>query len=108
MIIYTDKLVPADRAACTRGPVILIRPSYKGDLGLLEHERVHVRQWWRTCGLHSVMYAFSKKYRYQAEIEAYREQLKFSPEELLTFAVFIYNKYGLNVKLEQVMKDLKA
>lgn len=108
MIIYTDKLIPAGKAACTRGPIIFIRPQYKGDLGLLEHERTHVRQWWRTCGWHSLWYASNKKYRYQSEIEAYREQLKFSPQELLTFAVFIVDKYGLDVELEKVMKDLRG
>lgn len=78
MTFYTDNLIPADSAGCTRGPVIFIRPKYRNDIGLLRHEECHVRQWLRTLGLHSILYLLSKKYRLKAEVEAYREQLKWT------------------------------
>lgn len=45
LTIYTDNL-PAHAGGMTRGPFIFIRPKYKGDVGLLEHEKTHVAQWW--------------------------------------------------------------
>jgi len=79
LIFYTNKFIPASSAACARGPVIFIRPEYRDDKGLEAHEQVHVRQWWRTLGLHSLLYLVSKRYRLNAEVEAYREQLRYPP-----------------------------
>jgi len=50
MILYTDKGMKnfpdgARQAARAIGPLIIIRPEYRDDLGLHEHERVHVQQW---------------------------------------------------------------
>ena len=42
LTFYTDKIKHAGEA---RGPVVLIKPQYKEDKGLHEHEFVHVRQW---------------------------------------------------------------
>lgn len=51
MIIYTNYFIPPQHHACTRGPIIFIRPEYRNDKGLLTHEKVHRRQWLRTLGL---------------------------------------------------------
>lgn len=67
MPFYTTRFVRPGFAATTRGPLIFIRPEYRQDIGLLEHERVHVRQWLRTIGLHSLLYAISKTYRLSAD-----------------------------------------
>ena len=85
LLFYTDNL-PENSNGCANAFIIRIRPSCKGDEGLLAHERVHVSQWWRTLGLHSLLYLVSKKYRLKAEVEAYREQLKYNPENILKYA----------------------
>ena len=85
LLVYTDRL-PQNSNGCANGPIIRIRPAYEGDEGLLAHEKVHVSQWWRTLGFHSLLYLVSKKYRLQAEVEAYREQLKYNPENILKYA----------------------
>lgn len=76
VVIYTDWL-PTNSDGCANAFVIRIRPDHRGDTGLLAHEQVHVSQWWRTLGLHSLLYLCSKRYRLKAEVEAYREQLRY-------------------------------
>ena len=45
LTFYTNK-VPTGFAGCAGGPVVLIRPAYRADVGLLKHEQMHVDQWW--------------------------------------------------------------
>lgn len=86
IIFYTDNL-PEHSAGCANGPIVRIRPGHKEDKGIEAHELVHVRQWWRTMGLHSILYQCSPKYRLKSEIEAYREQInnphpRYTPDQL--------------------------
>lgn len=95
--------------ACTRGPFIFIRPEYKDDKGIIEHEKVHRAQWLRTLGLHSFLYLFSKSYKLKAEVEAYRKQAEVQGlHNLPNFAKAIVKYYGLNVTEEEVLKLLQA
>ena len=79
-LTYTTDL-PPNSNGCANGPIIRIRPAYKGDEGLKQHEICHVHQWWRTLGLHSLLYLVSKRYRLRAEVEAARRDVKFMKEE---------------------------
>lgn len=98
IVIYTDRFVPDGSAGCARGPLIFIRPEYADDRGLLEHEKIHVLQWLRTCGLHSLLYLCSKSYRLKSEVEAYRKQLNYCPDDKRAlFAKFIAEDYRLSV-----------
>lgn len=108
MIFYTNYLIPARFAACTRGPVILIRPQYRYDEGLLAHEKVHRRQWLRTLGLHSFLYLFSKRYRLRSEIEAYKVQLEYSPEKITVFAWYLVGDYGLDITMQDALSLLET
>lgn len=76
IIFYTDKL-PDGVGGRANGPVIRIRPKYKMDAGLHEHELMHVAQWWVTFGLHPLMYKFWRRYRRWAEAVAYVNQTWF-------------------------------
>lgn len=105
MIFYTDRFVPEKAAGCARGPFIFIRPKYKDDIGLLEHEKVHVRQWYRTFGLHSFLYLFSEKYRLKSEVEAYRKQLEYS-DDIDLFAKYISEDYNINISIDEAKKLL--
>lgn len=106
LIFYTNKFVPSRFAAVTYGPVILIRPAYKNDLGLLEHEKVHVKQFWRTLGLLGIFYLLSNKFRLKCEVEAYKEQLKYSPGREHLFATFISSKYNIPISVSEAQKLL--
>lgn len=106
-VIYTNNIIPDKFAGQTIGPFIFIRPSHKGDKGLLEHEKVHVRQFWSTLGLFGIPYLLSKKYRLKYELEAYKEQLKYySTDKRSLFAHFLATKYNLDITQEEALKLL--
>lgn len=107
-VFYTDRFVPDGFAGCARGPLIFIRPDYRDDKGLLEHEKVHRRQWLGTLSLHSLLYLFVPDYKFRAEVEAYREQLKHYPDDRSKlFAGFIANDYGLDVTEQEALDALR-
>ena len=110
ILITSSRFVQPQHHACTRGPVIFIRPEHRNDAGLLAHEKVHVRQWWRTLGLHSFLYLFSKAYKLRAEVEAYKVQAKYAKghDPMPTYAHFIATKYNLNITEEEALALLRA
>ena len=73
---------------------VRIRKGYENDKGLLEHEKVHVWQFWRTFGLHSLLYLISKRYRLKAEVEAYKVQLEASGYRSDYSAPMLRDKYA--------------
>ncbi len=108
LTFYTDKFIPAKFGGVCIGPVILIRPKYKDDVGLLRHEEEHRKQWTHTLGLHSLLYAVSRPYRQWAEVAAYREQLKHYPDDRSArFAEFLATKYNLRLTVDEALKLLK-
>jgi hypothetical protein len=90
-------------AGFTVGPLIFIRKAHRGDVGLLEHEKVHVRQFYRYWGVGMLAYFVSQRFRLAREVEAYREQLRHPPAAQhidaarVHFARFIATKYRLDV-----------
>jgi len=108
MIFYTD-FIPKKFAAITIGPFIFIRPAYKNDVGLHEHERIHVKQFWRTLMMFPIIYLLNAKMRYKWELEAYRVQLAHSNtpvESAKRFACFLSKKYRLNITHDRAYSDL--
>ncbi len=91
---------------------IKIRPAYKDDIGLLEHEKTHVKQFWRTLGLHVFLYGHLDSYTLKCEVEAYREQLCWPPatshivQSRQHYAEFLASKYGLDITKEEALKLL--
>ena len=109
IVVYTDRLIPARFAGYTIGPVILIRPSHRWDRGLLEHERVHVAQFWRTLGLCGIGCLLSRRYRLRCEVDAYREQLRWASSPVAAsrlFARFLAQNYDLRISEEQALAEL--
>lgn len=107
LVFYTDRFIKPWAAATTYGPIICIRPEHKGDEGLLQHEKVHVRQWYRTLGLHGILYTISKKYRLSSEIEAYAVSLKYYPSSLDHYAKVVAENYGVGVGVDVVKAMLE-
>lgn len=98
-VFYTEKFVPMGGITYTFGPlcVILIKPKYKDDEGILNHQMVHVNQHWRMTWLHRAKYKKSDKYRFESEAEAYAAQYGSNPDKkhFDLFVEFMLEKYKL-------------
>lgn len=102
IVFYTNNFVVDGFAATTRGPFIFIRPEYKDDKGLLEHEQTHVRQFLSDyIWLFVYRYKFSRYYRKEYEAEAYANQAKcYTDDRVPRFAKFLSEKYDLGITPE--------
>ena len=125
-IVYTEK-ISNGFGGTAQGPFIKILSKYKDDAGLLEHEKVHVRQWyavlvlvllsglltllvspslWPLCGLalfgHQLLYKFVRPYRRWCEVQAYRKQLITGDYDSSDFAVAaLVEKYDLSLSVHK-------
>lgn len=134
MKFITDRFIPEGFAACARGFVVLVRPQYKDDAGLIAHEYRHVRQWllcsllgvpvwfllewaglsvysplaFMSLGLHGMLYLLVPAYKLWCEVECYKLQATYSKDDRKPrFAEFISTKYGLNISVEDALKKLR-
>ena len=110
LIFYTDNL-PEWMGGCANGPVIRIRPKYKYDAGILKHELQHVKQWFATLGLHSLLYLVSKRYRQWAEVQAYRAQMRWPDRngycmDIDYAAELLATKYDLGISTDEAKELL--
>ncbi|MDW3684996.1 hypothetical protein RA280_25245 [Cupriavidus sp. CV2] len=100
-------LIPRGFDGFAPGPLILVRPGVSH--ALIEHEKVHVRQFWRWCGLMGVLYLASPRWRLRFELEAYREQLRHcEPGAAHHFARMLARHYRLGITQEQAYRLLTA
>ncbi len=53
------------------GIFAVIWAKYRDDGKLHAHELIHIKQFYRTFGLHAILYNLSRKYRLECEREAY-------------------------------------
>jgi len=105
--IVTTWVVPAVFSAVTYGPIIFIKPSKQNDVGLMKHELVHVKQFWRNP-FFGIGYKLSTEKRKMYEVEAYKEQLKWYPDDRTdTFAKLLSERYNLNITFEEAKALLK-
>jgi hypothetical protein len=131
IIKYTDNL-PEGIGGQANGPLIRIRPKYKGDRGLIEHELEHVKQWWvatllsavliaaglyhfneplygaiGSIGVHGLLYKLIPAYRLWCEVQAHKVQAEYSPQSVGFFAKRIATMYGLKITAEKAEKLLR-
>ncbi len=134
LVFFVDSLGEW-KAGEARGPVVRIRKSYSNDVGLLEHELTHARQWYATSllmglaalvaqhlgcqywqftaslsvSIHALLYAAVPSYRLWAEVQAYKTQARYYLDDRLEmFAGFISNQYKLNMTqadAERLLRD---
>jgi hypothetical protein len=114
MIYFTLPIAPpAGSDGSANACFIRIRKGCENDRGLIAHEVCHVGQWWRTLGIHSILYLCSKRYKLKCEIEAYQEQLKWPPATddrphyAQHYAELISQEYGLSITVEEALKLLE-
>jgi hypothetical protein len=98
-----------------RGCFINLKPKYINDIGFLEHEKTHVKQFWHSFGLYPFLHLFSEKHRLKYEVEAYKVQLKYAEEYnkiivMNKFADFLSNSefYHLNITKDEAVKLLMS
>lgn len=132
LIKYTKRL-PNEFGGTTQGPFIRLLVKYKNDIGLIEHEKTHVRQWytvlvvglllctalmllvtisiWPLIGLapvlHQFLYKFFRPYRRWCEVRAYRKQIKSGGYVNNDFAVIaLVDKYDLRISTDEARELL--
>ena len=132
-IHYNDN-IPEGMGGTAQAFYIRIRPKYKDDKGIHEHELEHVRQWWvltifsafallvgaeylqqplwiavASVGIHGLLYKFIPAYRLWAEVQAHKVQLKHYPDDRTElFAWRIANRYRLKVTAEEAEQLLRS
>ena len=73
LTFFTDNLAEG-QGGVANGPIIRIRLKYKDDQGIYQHELTHVKQWFATLTLHSLLYLW-RPYRLWSEAQAYTKQM---------------------------------
>jgi len=108
-------LSPTTGGRCRYKPFsceIIIREKYKQDLGIINHEMTHYRQYKRLFWYHSTMTMLSQKYRLKIELEAYTEQVKayrYTKKSDYKWIVnSLYAKYDLDMPISYIMKRCDA
>ena len=112
MIIHTNRFIPKRFDAITYHlwftpfSVILIRKCKDKDKALLEHELTHAKQI-KCDWLWGIKYQFSKKYRLQYELEAYKVQYAYDDlQDMKYFAECLANNYKLGITVDEAIKLL--
>jgi hypothetical protein len=75
MIVCTT-LIPKGFSACSLWPFIFVRPEYRNDTALIEHELVHYREQAWITPIWVLLYLVSRKFRLTAEVRAYTRQIE--------------------------------
>ena len=111
-VIVTD-LLPKQFGALTCVFFVLIRPKFRDDEGLIQHELTHVKQNLRTFFYSALRQYWDKQHRLNRESEAYAVQLKHSPDFVWgegrnidfykdLYIDFMYNKYNLGMTKKKI------
>lgn len=82
--------------------IIFVRAN--ADQGLIAHEKVHVRQFWRTFGLFPILYCFTK-YRLKFEAEAYKASIEHGMSKHKAL-MLLSTQYKLKTSLTEIEKAL--
>lgn len=110
-LTYTDD-IPEGFAGTAKFWFVKIRPEYKEDVGLLEHEKEHVRQFYKFSLFHCLAYGRLDRYTLWCEVRAYRKQLRYPPatqgQERYRdlYAGYLSAKYGLDLSKEEAKELL--
>ena len=134
-LIKLSQSLPNGFGGTAQGPLIKLLPKYQHDVGLIEHEKTHVRQWyavlaiglllctmltllvspslWPLYGLapffHQLLYKFVRPYRRWCEVRAYRKQIETGGYTGTEFALTaLVEKYDLGLSVDEARALLIA
>lgn len=71
---------------------------------MIEHEKVHVKQFFKTFGLFPFLYMIPS-FRYKFEVEAYRKSIELGMDPWKA-AWYIITQYNIDKSLQEVTGDL--
>ena len=102
ILIFITNWMPKKFSGYHVGCLVLIRPDYKDDEGLIQHELTHVKQNIRTLGWSGIKQIWNKNHKLNRECEAYAVQLEYVPvkqyDTMKTrFVNYMYTKYDLGM-----------
>jgi len=100
-VFYTNWFVRY--GGMTVGPFVFIKPKERPPMeaeGLLQHELTHARQFYSP----SKWFWGTLKW----EVEAYKVQLQYVPNDLEVFAYYLSTRYGLNITKDEAIALLQA
>lgn len=134
LLSYTDGMDEKNGGE-TKFFLAKIRPKYKDDKGLHEHEYLHVAHWWIIVltwvigcvavwylsgsllalqlsplglSIYGILYRFVPVFRLWAEVECYKLQAEFYKDDRTPlFAKYISENYGLDISKDNALKLLK-
>ena len=106
LVIYSDALVPKNFAGWCYGFLVVIKPEYKSDEGLYEHEYTHVQQFYKSFFTMWLWYELSDTKRLRYEAEAYANQVKYGAD-INHMAWLLSTKYDLDITVDQAKKEIE-
>jgi hypothetical protein len=128
LTFYTNRFLPSWAGGRAIGPIIILRPKYKGtDEGIYQHEVQHVKHWWlfsivwcsilyfihpvlapAGIGMYGLLYLLIPEFRLWVEVDCYKKQAKYySDDRVPRFAKAVAEKYNLNITAENVEKLMR-
>jgi len=113
VFVFKVNFLPNTNDGLCLGFLIFIKSTNWNDSALLEHELVHSKQFYKSCGVFLILWCISKKWRYKYELEAYREQLQYidsmhAERAEQVFATYLSTIYRLPITYEQALADLRG
>lgn len=102
MIVSTN-LIPKGFSACSLWPFIFVRPEYRSDIAVIEHELVHYREQAWIMPIWVFLYLVSRKFRLAAEVRAYTREVELGgvTREQAAHALL---SYRLGITIGEAMK----
>ncbi len=99
LVIITDAMPKKFGGMCL-GVIVLLRPKWKDNEGLLQHELTHIKQNLRSGLTSAFRQNWDKQHKLDRECEAYAVQLTYSSNKKWhkkCYVDFMYNKYNLGM-----------
>ena len=106
VMIISTRLVPRGFSALTLWPLILVRPEFRHDAAMIEHELVHFHEQAWITPIWVARYLLSKRFRLAAEVRAYRRQIEVGGISIEGAARMLLC-YRLNINYDQALAALK-
>ena len=105
-IIYTDAMADY-QGGYTKGPLVYIRPKYKGDQGLIAHEVYgHALMWWLTLGLIGLL-NYWRPVRLWSEVRAFKIQMKYGLSLEKAAEFLCRPNYDFHLTIDEAKEMLK-